>query len=69
MIRQNGRCQLIRVALGVPRHGTLARLKEALAGAPIDVLWIDADHTYEGVSQGMAMYAPLVRNGGGVLVD
>jgi len=43
---------------------TLTRLKQALAGASIDVLWIDGDHTYEGVSQDMAMYAPLVRRGG-----
>lgn len=44
--------------------GTLLRLNEALAGAPIDVLWIDADHSYESVSQDMAMYGPLVRRGG-----
>ncbi len=43
---------------------TLARLNEVLAGAPIDVLWIDGDHTYEGVSRDMAMYGPLVRAGG-----
>jgi hypothetical protein len=39
-------------------------LKEALAGAPIDVLWIAGDHTYEGVSQDMAMSAPLARRRG-----
>jgi cephalosporin hydroxylase len=43
---------------------TLARLREALAGAPIDVLWIDADHSYDGVKQDLEMYAPLVRPGG-----
>lgn len=43
---------------------TLARLKEALAGAPLDVLWIDGDHTYEGVSRDVQMYGPLVRPGG-----
>jgi cephalosporin hydroxylase len=43
---------------------TLAGLREALAGAPIDVLWIDGDHTYDGVRQDVEMYAPLVRPGG-----
>jgi predicted O-methyltransferase YrrM len=44
--------------------GTLTRLNAALAGAPLDVLWIDGDHTYEGVSQDVQMYGPLVRPGG-----
>ena len=43
---------------------TLIHLKEALKGSPIDFLWIDGDHTYEGLSQDMAMYTPLVRRGG-----
>jgi cephalosporin hydroxylase len=43
---------------------TLAALKETLAGVPIDVLWIDGDHTYEGVRQDVQMYGDLVRAGG-----
>jgi len=43
---------------------TLAGLREALAGALIDVLWIDGDHTYEGVRQDVRMYGELVRPGG-----
>lgn len=36
-----------------------------VAGArPIDLLFIDADHTYEGVRSDFAMYAPLVASGG-----
>ncbi len=56
--------RLTTIAANSHDANTLARLKEALAGAPIDVLWIDGDHTYEGVSQDMAMYGPLVRRGG-----
>lgn len=43
---------------------TLAHLRDALGGAAIDVLWIDGDHSYEGISQDLEMYAPLVRAGG-----
>ncbi len=43
---------------------TRARLDEALAGAPVDLLWIDGDHSYEGVREDFAMYGGLVRPGG-----
>lgn len=43
---------------------TLDRLREALAGRPVDFLFIDGDHSYEGVKQDFDMYAPLVRPGG-----
>lgn len=43
---------------------TLARLREALQGAAVDVLWIDGDHSYAGTRQDFEMYAPLVRAGG-----
>jgi predicted O-methyltransferase YrrM len=43
---------------------TRARLAEALGGAPIDFLWIDGDHSYEGVKQDFEMYGGLVRAGG-----
>lgn len=35
-----------------------------LAGRPIDFLYIDGDHTYEGVRSDFEMYSPLVRSGG-----
>jgi cephalosporin hydroxylase len=44
--------------------GTFAQLREALAGTPIDVLWIDGDHSYEGATKDLVMYGPLVRPGG-----
>ena len=43
---------------------TRDELITALDGRPIDFLFIDADHTYEGVRQDYEMYAPLVRRGG-----
>jgi cephalosporin hydroxylase len=43
---------------------TLARLRDALGGEPIDVLWIDGDHSYPGVKQDFEMYGPLVGRGG-----
>jgi predicted O-methyltransferase YrrM len=43
---------------------TLSELKQTLSGRLIDLLFIDGDHTYEGVKQDYAMYAPLVTAGG-----
>jgi predicted O-methyltransferase YrrM len=41
-----------------------ARVVAAIAGRPVDVLFIDGDHRYEGVSRDFALYSPLVRPGG-----
>jgi Methyltransferase domain len=43
---------------------TLDNLVAELGGEPIDVLFIDGDHTYEGVKADYEMYSPLVRPGG-----
>lgn len=43
---------------------TLETLKGVLAGRPVDAMFIDGDHTYQGVKQDYEMYAPLVRAGG-----
>jgi predicted O-methyltransferase YrrM len=43
---------------------TRDELLAALGERSIDFLFIDADHTYEGVKQDYEMYAPLVRRGG-----
>jgi len=43
---------------------TLEKLKKLLAGKRFDFLFIDGDHTYEGVKKDFEMYAPLVKKGG-----
>lgn len=43
---------------------TLSELATSLGEAPIDFLFIDGDHTYDGVRQDYEMYSPLVRPGG-----
>jgi predicted O-methyltransferase YrrM len=43
---------------------TVAALAKCLDGHPIDCLFIDGDHTYDGVRQDYEMYRPLVKVGG-----
>ncbi|MBP6716182.1 MAG: class I SAM-dependent methyltransferase [Acidobacteria bacterium] len=43
---------------------SLAAVREAMGGEPIDVLFIDGDHSLDGVRQDVADYGPLVRAGG-----
>jgi predicted O-methyltransferase YrrM len=40
------------------------RIRSRLHGEPLDLLFVDGDHTYEGVKQDVADYGPLVRTGG-----
>jgi len=43
---------------------TYTSLLNVLGGKEIDFLFIDGDHTYEGVKQDYEMYSPLVKKGG-----
>jgi cephalosporin hydroxylase len=42
----------------------LQRVRGALAGRAIDVLFIDGDHSYRGAMSDVLLYRPLVRSGG-----
>lgn len=46
------------------RPETAAEVERLLAGRPLDFLFIDGDHSYEGVRLDFETYAPLVRPGG-----
>lgn len=46
------------------QKGTLDKLIEILNDRLIDFLFIDGDHTYNGVKLDFEMYGPLVRKGG-----
>jgi predicted O-methyltransferase YrrM len=43
---------------------TRARVAALLGGRPLDFLFVDGDHAYEGVRRDFLDYAPLVRPGG-----
>ena len=43
---------------------TKERVLRILQGDLLDYLFLDGDHTYQGIRRDFAMYAPLVRSGG-----
>ncbi|MFX0029489.1 MAG: class I SAM-dependent methyltransferase [Candidatus Hermodarchaeota archaeon] len=45
-------------------YSTLNKVKKVLKKEEIDVLFIDGDHTYEGVRKDYEMYSPLVKKNG-----
>lgn len=57
--------QRVRVVRGDSHsEATRERVKALLGGAPLDLLFIDGDHSYGGVKRDFELYAPLVRPGG-----
>lgn len=47
-------------------QSTFDRTKRLFGGTPVDFLFIDGDHTYEGVKKDWEMYSQLVRPGGAI---
>jgi len=43
---------------------TLEKVKKLLGGEKVDFMFIDGDHTYEGVKKDFEMYSPLIKAGG-----
>lgn len=43
---------------------TVRQIQQVLGGRELDFLFIDGDHSYDGVKADFTMYAPLVRKGG-----
>jgi predicted O-methyltransferase YrrM len=43
---------------------TLKRVRAALGGESLDLLFIDGDHSFKGVSGDFMLYSPLVKEGG-----
>jgi predicted O-methyltransferase YrrM len=60
--RNGQHLRLIRADSHLPE--TKQQVEDALAGKRLDFLFIDGDHTYEGVKRDFEMYSPLVRSGG-----
>lgn len=60
-IREGQRCRLIDG--DSQTQGTVNALKSVI-DRPIDMLFIDADHRYQGVKRDYELYSPLVREGG-----
>jgi predicted O-methyltransferase YrrM len=62
MVRRGQKLFLLRKDSHSP--DTLASVKQILQGRKLDLLFIDGDHSFEGVRADSEMYMPLVRSGG-----
>lgn len=49
-------------------EATVARVRAALGGGQLDLLYLDGDHSFEGVAADFRTYTPLVRPGGLVVM-
>ena len=63
-----GARQRLTCILGDSQHpDVVERVRAATEGVPVDMMLIDGDHSYEGVSKDFANYRSLVREGGMIL--
>lgn len=56
--------QVLSLCLNSQDAASLERTRMILSGRPIDLLYIDGDHSYEGVRKDFETYSRLVRPGG-----
>jgi cephalosporin hydroxylase len=61
-------CEVVHICGDSHSLSTLNQLKEVLKERPIDVLFIDGDHSTAGMLADYADYSPLVRKGGLIAV-
>lgn len=60
----DSKCKITPLAGDSHKQEFLATVKNKLNGKQVDFLFIDGDHTEEGVRSDYNMYSPLVRSGG-----
>jgi len=56
--------KLVRIGADSHLPDTLQQLRGVLNEQPLDFLFIDGDHSYDGIRQDFQTYAPLVRHSG-----
>jgi predicted O-methyltransferase YrrM len=64
MLFKRGRQRIVPIRGDSHSEETLRRVLDILSGNKLDLLFIDGDHSYEGVKKDYETYSTLVRKGG-----